>query len=256
MELSIISGSNYDHAIKLSKTLAESKIVPLMFQGKPADIFATLALGAELGFKPMASLNSIVVIQGQATLKAQTQLALARSRLPELKVAIKTNEIDFVEVTISNKGESYTALWNDQKATAMGLIGKDNYRKQKITMYRWRAISEALRVICPDVLQGLMAYEEFIDVDGKEIETRSAKDLLEQDYPIPENEKEIGSPDYRVQQGKFRGKQLKEIDHLDIDARIEYLEAKEKKEPLKEYYKEELRSMLIYLQNLETAVIE
>lgn len=210
--LELFEKDKFDHAVKLATTLSKSAIVPQHFRGKPEDVFACLVLGRELGFEPMQSLNAIVMIQGNCTLKAATMLALARAKVKDLSVKIE--ELDnAVMVTITRGGDSYTAIWNDEKATAMGLIKKDNYLKQKLTMLRWRSVSEALKIMCPDILMGLSATEELQDVEGKDIDlrivTQSDKEL-EQDFPIPENEK-IAGPEYRMQHGKFRGKQVKDV---------------------------------------------
>jgi hypothetical protein len=45
-------------------------------------------------------------------------------------------------------------------ASAMGLVGKDNWKKQPVVMLKWRAISACCRVVFPDVIQGMYMTEE------------------------------------------------------------------------------------------------
>ncbi len=224
-EVDVFQEDKFNHAVKVAQTLAKSSIVPLHFKGKPEDIFACLVLGAELGFKPIQSLNSIVMIQGNATLKAVTMLAIARSKIKDLSVNIEELN-NAVRVTIKRGEDSYTALWSDEKAKAMGLSHKDNYIKQKMTMYRWRAISEALKIICPDVLMGLNTLEEM--QDAPETMSQSLRREVEEDFPTPPEELACG-PFYRFAHGKFIGKQLKDVSLVEIEGYLEYLIGKKNK---------------------------
>src|ERR1022692_1585728 len=103
-ELSIQSGSiqpvlelspekkKFNQQMQIAVTLSKSTIVPLHFRGKPEDIFACVMLGAELGFQPMMSLNSIIIIQGNATLKAQTMLAIVKAKCPSAIISTDVND--------------------------------------------------------------------------------------------------------------------------------------------------------------------
>ena len=85
MELQLFDENKFNQAVKLAATLAKSTIVPMHFRNKPEEVFAALVMGAELGFQPMQALNSLVMIQGNATLKASTMLALARAKIKDLQ---------------------------------------------------------------------------------------------------------------------------------------------------------------------------
>lgn len=163
-ELDVLRDDGFKSAMQVAHSLAKSSIIPAHFRGKPEDVFATIAMGAELGFRPMQALNSIVMISGNATLKAQTMLAIARGKIPDLIVRIEERG-DEVTVTVERGNNKFTSVWNDAKASAMGLLGKDNYKKQKLTMFRWRAISEALKITCSDVLMGVYSTEEMQDIE-------------------------------------------------------------------------------------------
>ena len=231
-ELDVFSEDKFNAAVKVAATLAKSNIVPAHFKNRPEDVFAALVLGAELGFSPMAALNSIVMIQGNATLKAQTMLAIARAKIKDLSVSIKEDN-GSVLVTIKRGEDSYTAVWNDDKAAAMGLLHKDNYKKQKATMLRWRALSEALKIMCSDVLMGLNTLEEMQDLEPVRNEAQpmaitTSKEDLENDFPIPVEDKTYG-PLYKVQNGKFRDLRFHEIDMIELDEYREELRARSKK---------------------------
>lgn len=253
MELQLFDESKFNQAVKLAGTLAKSTIVPAHFRNKPEEIFAALVMGAELGFQPMQSLNSIVLIQGSATLKASTMLSLARAKVKDLSVEIREGDSEVV-TTIKRGNDSYTATWNDHKAAAMGLLGKDNYKKQKMTMYRWRGISEALKIMCPDVLMGLNMAEELEDLPPIRSDFDQLRDALNEDADriraeqTPKEELVVG-PLYRFQAGKFRSKQMYEVSFLEME---EYLQTLKLRTTIKKAWEVEMINVIeTYLANKE-----
>lgn len=169
----------FNAAMNMARTLARSQIVPSAFRDKPDDVFAAIQMGAELGFQPMQSLNAISMIQGNATLKGQTMLSLVRAKVPRSIIKI-TKEGDVISCYAARSEEDaknglgYTAEWSKEKAVKAKFavkwdkdlkkfVLKDNWENQPETMSRWRAVSEALRVIFPDILMGLYTPEEIED---------------------------------------------------------------------------------------------
>ncbi len=116
--------------------------------------------GRELGIGVMESMRSINVIQGKPTISPQLMLALANrtGQLENLDIAA-TDEKCVVKV--KRKGRTvYSNEFGVKEATDLGLMTKDNYRKQKKTMFQWRALAANLRVTFPDVVLGLYTPEE------------------------------------------------------------------------------------------------
>lgn len=126
----------------------------------PEKALAIMQKGKELGIPPMEALSSINVIQGKPSVSPQLMLALAR-RTGEL-IDIKMEATDKgATVTITRKGQSpFTTTFGVKEATDMGLIGKDNYKKQPAVMFQWRALAQNLRVTFPDAIGGLYLVEE------------------------------------------------------------------------------------------------
>jgi hypothetical protein len=121
---------------------------------------AIFLTGKELGIGFMEAIRSINVIQGKPTVSPQLMLALA-NRTGELQ----DQEIDSTDkraiIKITRKGRKpHTAEFGVKEATDLGLMAKDNYKKQAKTMFVWRALAAALRVTFPDVLLGLYTPEE------------------------------------------------------------------------------------------------
>lgn len=242
LDLVINDDSKIDRAVKIANMLAKSKIVPVAFQGKVEDIFAAIMTGAEMGMHPMQSLNAIVMIQGQATLKAQSQLAVVRNRIPNAFIKIEVDETKLIAKCTCARSKddldnAYTSTWDMNKAKQMGLAGKSNYINQPMTMLRWRAITEALRAIFSDVLLGLYAPEELQDLPP--VRNDNAGQLLEavkedakriyEEQRKPEDS-QLG-PLFLIENGKYRGKRLHEMDHEELSDYCEDIRSRGEKKP-------------------------
>ncbi len=126
----------------------------------PEQALAIILTGRELGIPAMAALNTINVIQGKPTVSPQLMLALIErsGQLDDIKVDVTDKG---ATVTMKRKGRtSHTEHFGQTEAQSMGLLGKDNYKKQAGVMYKWRAVAACARTVFPDVILGLYTPEE------------------------------------------------------------------------------------------------
>lgn len=126
----------------------------------PEQAIALMMMGEALNVKPIIALQSINVIQGKPTVSPQLMLALIRKsgQLQDLTV---TDDGSTCKVVMTRKGETpHTETFSMTDAGAMGLAGKDNWKKQPAVMRKWRAISAACRVVFPDIILGFYTPEE------------------------------------------------------------------------------------------------
>lgn len=141
----------------------------------PEQAAAVVLKGREMKIGMMEALEGVYVIQGKVTMAGQLMLAQAyRTGLIE-QLDIKYDDKNTCFVTIKRRGDasSYTARFGPAEAMAMALSGKDNYKKQPRTMFKWRAISDALRTKFPDAFGGVHTPEELgapVRVVGDSIE--------------------------------------------------------------------------------------
>lgn len=149
----------------VAESLAKTSFVPASMQGKPHDITAAILAGHELGLQPMAALRSMDVIFGTPALRAHAMRGLVQS---------KGHEIELVESTPARcvmrgrrKGsEAWQKVeWTTERAAAMGLVGKDQWKKQPQTMLVARATGELCRLIAADVLFAMPYASEEIERD-------------------------------------------------------------------------------------------
>lgn len=125
---------------------------------------AIIQTGHEIGLAPLQSLRSMSFIRGRLVMAVQLQLALARHR------GVVLDKIDESDgkciVTLKRESERITCEYTLTDAKKAGLVRKDgSYEKYGRQMLRWRAIGDALRLIAPDLVMGLLSPEEAENID-------------------------------------------------------------------------------------------
>lgn len=139
--------------------LVRSGFLPVAIN-TPEKAIAIALTGKELGIGMMESYRSINVIQGKPTVSPQLMLALANRTGDVEDIQIDSTD-QKCTVTIKRKGRSpHTESFGIKEATDLQLLGKDNYKKQAKTMFKWRCLAACLRVTFPDVLLGLYTPDE------------------------------------------------------------------------------------------------
>lgn len=126
----------------------------------PEQAVAIILQGRELGIPTMAALGTINVIQGKPTVSPQLMLALINrsGQLEDIKIQ---GDSGGVSCTMKRRGRTaHTEFFGKTQAADMQLGGKDNYKKQAATMYRWRAVAACARTVFPDVILGLYTPDE------------------------------------------------------------------------------------------------
>jgi hypothetical protein len=137
----------------------------------PEQAIAIILTGRELGIGTMAALNTINVIQGKPTVSPQLMLALIERSGQLENIEIEPHNGNAIRCTMKRRNRSaHTEYFGETEASAMQLTGKDNYKKQALTMYRWRAVAACARVVFPDVILGLYTPDEMgaeVNTDGE-----------------------------------------------------------------------------------------
>ena len=157
----------YDMATKL----ADTSFVPATLRGKPGDIAAAILAGSELGLKPMATLKAIDVIQGTPALRAHAMRAIVQQQGHSIELLESRD--DYCKMRGRRKGEErwQEVEWTSARAQLMGLLGKNEWKKQPKTMLVARATGELCRLIASDALHGMpyaaeelegVAHAEFV----------------------------------------------------------------------------------------------
>ena len=171
-----LAPSNLGEAMQFAKMMSNTDMVPKDYAGKPANIMVAVQMGAEIGLKPMQSLQNISVINGRPSVWGDTAIALVRIH-PECeyideylvnKKGEKTtgDDYDAAVCKIKRKGqEEQIRIFSLSDAETAGLLKKGgvwkSYRKRMLQM---RPRGYALRDVFPDALKGLSIAEEARDL--------------------------------------------------------------------------------------------
>ena len=151
-----------------AREVAEASIIPEAYRRSPANILIAVGFGQSMGLSPSESLYRINVIQGKPTMGAELIAAQVRKAGHKLRL-VKDEGKQSVTCTIVRADDPQypISVTRDKEwAKGMGLAGKDNYRKQPMTMLTWRAITACAREACPEALYGV-AYtpDEMHDIE-------------------------------------------------------------------------------------------
>lgn len=136
------------------KFIVNSELVPKAYRGKPADMFACVLLGRQLGIGDMHALRSIYVVDGKASISAELMVALARQRGHSITATYAEDRVT-VTGTRGDTGDEITVTWTKSMAERAGLAGKDVWKKYPEAMLWARAVSQLSRMLFPDVLAGV-----------------------------------------------------------------------------------------------------
>lgn len=158
---------NLEELKSFSEFLSKSGLVPKAYQGKPADIAVCILHGHEIGLSPMASLQSIAVINGNPGMYGDAPLALVRSS--GLLESIREEWDDRTNTATCfikrvNDPVVYFGTFSKADAERIGMNDKDNYKKYPKRMYQFRARSFPLRDAFGDILKGMRQAEELEDM--------------------------------------------------------------------------------------------
>ncbi|MGC5534296.1 hypothetical protein [Streptomyces sp. SR-10] len=133
------------------------------YRGKPDEITAAILTGQELGLQPMTALKSIDVIQGQPALRAHAMRAIVQHQGHDIEL-VESDDTHCVMRGRRKGVENWqTVVWDIPRVQRMGLLGKDQWKKQPKTMLVARATGELCRLIASDALHGLPYAAEEVD---------------------------------------------------------------------------------------------
>ena len=143
--------------MQFAQLVTEGSMVPKDYKGQPANAMIAIGLGQSMGLSPAESLYRIDVIQGKPTASAELIASNIRKAGHVLRVEVDEANTS-VRATVYRADDpefAHTVTRDMNWAKQMGLINKDNYKKQPLTMLQWRAISGVGRLACPEALYGV-----------------------------------------------------------------------------------------------------
>ncbi|MDX3587309.1 hypothetical protein [Streptomyces europaeiscabiei] len=176
-------------AIAISNIAANIATTSLagQYRGKPDEVTAVILAGHELGIQPMTSLKSIDVIQGQPALRAHAMRGLLQSKGHEIELVDSDDNRCVMRGRRKGATDWQTVVWDIPRAQKLGLLGKDQWKKQPKTMLINRATGEICRLVASDALHGMPYAAEELDgyVNGEIAPQRAPLSVAAITAPAP-----------------------------------------------------------------------
>lgn len=205
--------ANLKTKIEMATVLLRSGMAPSHFKS-PEAILTAILYGQELGFSPMQSLQSVVVIQGKPTVDAAGLQAIALNAGAKIEEVELTDKVCTLRITRGDTTREFSFSWDDAKT--MQLDGKDNWRKMPKDMLYARCVSRGVRRMFADAVRGFYSTEEVRDeVVSQPIATLVQPNGLPMPGIVPADDIPEGKP-YRYD--------LKDLDNGKRATAIKYLE--------------------------------
>jgi hypothetical protein len=159
-----LSPRSLAEAMEFAKIIASSDMVPKDYVGKPGNVLVAVQTGAELGLKPMQSLQGISVINGRPSIWGDAMRALVISH-PEFEDLHEEKQDTHCTVTLKRRGRSaVVSTFSMEDAKKAGLAGKSGpWQTAPRRMLQMRAFAFAARDLFADALKGIKSTEELRD---------------------------------------------------------------------------------------------
>ncbi|MGW0134860.1 hypothetical protein [Streptomyces sp. NPDC003299] len=184
--LSLSHMSPYE-AWQFCESLAQTPLLPDAYRRQPASVLWAMEYGRALGLDVVTTITTIHVIKGKPTQSAD--LMLGRARAAGHRVRIKSerhrcevrvqraddpDDETFVEWTLDDAVTAGLCQLRDGRPWARDKDGKPtSWEKYPRAMLRARAIAEAVRIACPEVLHGAIYTPEelgaVVDQEGQPV---------------------------------------------------------------------------------------
>lgn len=167
-------------AAAIAVSLSKTAFVSSTLKGKPEEVTGAILTGHEVGLAPMAAVRSIDIISGTPAMRAVLMRGLVQAAGHDVWVKEQTTKRAVVCGQRKGSDHVQTSTWTIERATALGLTTKDNWRKQPDAMLVARATAEVCRLIASDVLLGLAyAVEELEETADAEPPRKAKRKPLE-----------------------------------------------------------------------------
>ena len=167
-------------ALTFATEVHNSGLAPDGFKS-PSAVLVAMQMGGELGLRPMASIQTICVINGRPCIWGDGLWAVCQASplfdQEELEEGISPDKQSATCTVARVGGKPITRKFSMEDAKAAGLLTKDNWKKYPRRMLQMRARMWACRDAFADVLCGMVTVEEVVDdalgrPDGPSAEAR------------------------------------------------------------------------------------
>lgn len=129
-----------------------------------AQAVVKILAGKELGLSPFEAMGSIYVVNGRLALASKAMAGLIKRSKKYDYVIRKLDETECsIDITNSD-GIVGNTTFTFKDAAKAGLVNKENWKSYPKNMLFARALSNACRFYCPEVISGYYSLEEIEDL--------------------------------------------------------------------------------------------
>lgn len=188
------TSDNFIMAMQMAKALAESTIVPTIYQKNPSNCLIAIEMAQRMGVSAMMVMQNLYPIQGRPSWSSQFLIARINNshkfdmELQYEETKDKDGKPFSCTAWTTKDGRRVDGMTVDmQMAKDEGWIAKNGskWKTMPQLMLRYRAASFFSRLNCPEVAMGLYTKEEAEDNDFEENTSESLQEQMEKD--ISEN---------------------------------------------------------------------
>jgi hypothetical protein len=150
--------------------MCNTPFVPPAFRGKKEDTAMAIMYGFKYNMEPDAALASIFLIGGRPGMYSRVQHALLLAHGHDVRIVKQDPEECVVKGRRKGDegGEWTVSTWTTGRARQAGYYSNEKYTKDPIAMLTARALGDVCRLVAPDLLMGIVAYNE-ADVEVMEV---------------------------------------------------------------------------------------
>jgi len=170
---------------------------------KKEEAMALMLIAQAEGRHPATVALDYDIIQGRPALKSQTALRRFIESGGRVEWILRTDAAVSAKFTHPANGE-IQVLWNMDRAKAMGLDGRDNWKKQPMVMLTWRCVAEGVRLCNPACLSGHYLVEEVQDFDppAKQKPIETASEVVDEKKPAETKAEKLASITFQEMNAK------------------------------------------------------
>jgi hypothetical protein len=129
-----------------------------------AQAVVKILAGKELGLTPFEAMGSIYVVNGRLALASKAMSGLIKRSKNYDYVVKKLDDTECTIAIMRGDNEVGQTTFTFKDAAKAGLVNKDVWKNYTKNMLFARAISNACRFFCPEVISGYYAVEELEDI--------------------------------------------------------------------------------------------
>jgi hypothetical protein len=137
--------------------------------------------GRELGLNEFESMTGLYFVNGRLGMEAEVMASLV-NRSKVYRYVVKSLTDDGCTIDIFREENLVgSSTFSSKDAAKAGLANKDNYKNYPRNMYYARAMANACRWYCPEVIKGYYTRVELEDLTPTPTKTEVVIDVLKED---------------------------------------------------------------------------